>query len=487
MGCDSGAFAVRSDSLQAAAEELRQVVLAANADGLDLLRRGKGAQAFEQLKYAEAVLTANPAVTATDGGLLALTCSNLGCYYKKAGLPRAALRYLGRAMRAEEAVLLSGVLRRAAAAAAAEGEDGAPPEESELGTLDPPGSAMDVPSLAKTKLNACAALSSVGSHERAEQLAAEAAHLLAPRISMLPSPHRNSSSGSGGATAADAAEAQRKQECGLLAVACHNLGAEREHLGRWVDASVAFTQGAEVAARSHGPGSPLARALATSADEALSKAERHPDLPDRPSPRRPTWGNAAGGGRRPVRGRIALDSGQRSPQSPQSPARGRGPFRAPWAAAAFAASCGSGVGGAAGESLGGVAAAGVSAAPFHSEDRRELLQDFSAGASEARGQQGANLAAPVPGGDVGGVEEEDEPVWSRALSTMSEVMPDMVQPTAGHSPVLPAGALPGAHPGAPWGGQGNEDGGLHLPQAVPGSQPPGSPAQDRPVRRFSNW
>merc|ERR1719197_2160939 len=89
-------------ALEARGEDLRQVVLAANADGIDLLRRGQPVMAFEQLKYAEAVLVSNPEISADDNELLALTCSNLGCYYRKAGLPRAALRYLGRALRAEK-------------------------------------------------------------------------------------------------------------------------------------------------------------------------------------------------------------------------------------------------------------------------------------------------------------------------------------------------------------------------------------------------
>jgi len=114
------------------------VVLAANSDGIHLLRRGRAAAAFEQLKYAEAVLAANPETSAQEIDLLALTCSNLGCYYRKAGLPRAALRYLGRALKMEDAISRE--------------------------------SPQDAISLATTKLNTCAALSGLGNHEDAERL-----------------------------------------------------------------------------------------------------------------------------------------------------------------------------------------------------------------------------------------------------------------------------------------------------------------------------
>jgi len=194
------------------------------------------------------VLAANPEACAEEADLLALTCSNLGCYYRKAGLPRAALRYLDRALKMEEAA-----------------------------SREAP---QDARSVATTKLNACAALSGVGNHEEAERLAMEATRLLVSQEAVGP-PDR--------------------KECALLAVACHNLGAEREHLGRWAAAAVAFRQGAEVASRALGPNSELARALTQSCSEALVRAERHPSTPDRPAasrslggtPRRP-WPRGLG-------------------------------------------------------------------------------------------------------------------------------------------------------------------------------------------------
>ena len=55
-------------------------------------------EALEQLKYAEAVL-ARRGEEATS--LMAVTCNNLGCYYKRVGKLHAALSYLRKALRIE--------------------------------------------------------------------------------------------------------------------------------------------------------------------------------------------------------------------------------------------------------------------------------------------------------------------------------------------------------------------------------------------------
>merc|ERR1719235_2637257 len=202
-------------------EGFRQVVLGCNADGVDALRRGEKYKALEQLKYAEAVLVADECPDDADAlrgksSLLALTCSNLGCYYRKAGLPRAALQYLDRALQVEEAT-----------------------------SNDRPEQAK---ALATTMLNTCAALSSVGRHGEAED---------SPR------------------TLASLA----REECALVAVACHNLGTEREHLGVWSRAAVAYKQGADVARKVLGPRDVLTATLAERCRASLKKAEKASQTP----------------------------------------------------------------------------------------------------------------------------------------------------------------------------------------------------------------
>mmetsp|Transcript_44222 Transcript_44222/g.122421 ORF Transcript_44222/g.122421 Transcript_44222/m.122421 type:complete len:431 (+) Transcript_44222:76-1368(+) len=223
----------RATSTATAAQnaDLLQVVQSANADGIDLLRKGQSAMAFEQLKFAEAVLCANTRISKEDLAAVALTCSNLGCYYRKKGLPRAALNYLDRALRVEEAN--SSTERH------------------------------DLYALATTKLNVCAALSSVGRHHDAVLQAEEAIEMLA---------------------ANEAVEGHGNEECSLIAVACHNLGAEREHLRDWSAAALAYRHGAMVAQKVLGPNNPLTQTLVESCEHVLRKAGRYPSHPSSPVP-----------------------------------------------------------------------------------------------------------------------------------------------------------------------------------------------------------
>jgi len=229
-----GRVALRSSGERCDSEGLRQAVLSANADGMILLRNGQPKLAFEQLKCAEAVLAANSEAAACDTELLAITCSNLGVAYKKAGQPRTALRYLNRAMKFEERT--------------------------------PVDTVLDSSSLAITKMNACAALSSVGRHEEAEELVNIAVQLL-----MRPE---------------EETETVARERSALLAVACHNLGAEREHLGCWSQAATAYWQGAEVSRNVLGPQDALTLRLSELCGIVLGKIERHPTAPSRPRRRR---------------------------------------------------------------------------------------------------------------------------------------------------------------------------------------------------------
>merc|ERR1719403_244712 len=113
---------------------------------MDLLRKGQFKQAFEQLKYAEAVLDANSTNEAEPSNLLAVTCNNLGCYYKKVGKLHAALSYLRRALQMEV----------------------------DLGT--------DEVTIAGTHLNICAILSKLDKHDKAVQHALSALDLIAKRV-----------------------------------------------------------------------------------------------------------------------------------------------------------------------------------------------------------------------------------------------------------------------------------------------------------------
>merc|ERR1712227_912361 len=75
MSASNGYGLLKSGDVDASpGKGLVEIVIAANADGMDLLRRGQAAMAFEQLKFAEAVLVANPEVAKEQSSVLALTC-----------------------------------------------------------------------------------------------------------------------------------------------------------------------------------------------------------------------------------------------------------------------------------------------------------------------------------------------------------------------------------------------------------------------------
>merc|ERR1719440_1811180 len=112
---------------------------------MDWLRKGQFKAAFEQFKYAEAILLANQQGV-DNTSLLAVTCNNLGCYYKKVGKYHGALSYLRRALKMEV----------------------------ELKT--------DSVTLSGTHLNLCAVLSKLEKHDKAVQHALCALELMSKHI-----------------------------------------------------------------------------------------------------------------------------------------------------------------------------------------------------------------------------------------------------------------------------------------------------------------
>lgn len=195
------------------------MVLSCNKDGMLALKRGDRKEAFEQLKYAEAVLIANQQEGAHTS-LLAVTCNNLGCYYKKVGKFHGALSYLRRALRLEV----------------------------ELNT--PPVT------VAGTHLNVCAILSKLEKHDKAVQHALSALELIEHRLSR------------------SEWEDISQDDYALLAVAYHNVGLERDYLHQYEKAASAFQLGHQVAARCLGDNHPLSIALGSNCDAVLHKSKK---------------------------------------------------------------------------------------------------------------------------------------------------------------------------------------------------------------------
>jgi len=222
--------------MQVVQHDFQSLVLSCNKDGMDALRRGELKAAFEQFKYAEAILIANQ----TEGdntSLLAVTCNNLGCYYKKTGKLHGALSYLRRALRMEV-------------------------------NLD-----TDEVTLAGTHLNICAILSKLEKHDKALQHASCALDLI----------HRRVQSAEPGEVSQD--------DYSVLAIAYHNVAVEQDFLEEFDKAAVAFRQGHNVAKQSLGEDHPLAVSLGQNTDSVLKKASKLKRLPEKAQHRRTQAGD----------------------------------------------------------------------------------------------------------------------------------------------------------------------------------------------------
>merc|ERR1719171_1160597 len=200
-------------------QDFQTMVLACNKDGMDSLRQGDHKAAFEQLKYAEAILLANQREDESTN-ILAVTCNNLGCYYKKVGKLNAALSYLKRALKIEVSLQTDDV------------------------------------TIAGTHLNICAILSKLEKHDKAVQHALCALELIGGRV-----------------TGAEAGQAGQ-DDYSVLAIAYHNVAVEREFLRQWDQAAMAYHQGFQVAKKCLGDNHPLTQTLGKNCDAVLQKSAK---------------------------------------------------------------------------------------------------------------------------------------------------------------------------------------------------------------------
>jgi len=200
-------------------EDFQNLVMSCNKDGMEALRKGQTKAAFEQFKYAEAILIANQAESGNS--LSAVTCNNLGCYYKKVGKLHGALSYLRRALQMEV----------------------------DLNT--------DEVTLAGTHLNICAILSKLEKHDKAVQHAMSALELINRRVSST-----------------DPSEVPM-DDYSVLAIAYHNVAVERDLLQQYDKAAAAFQQGHDVAKRCLGEDHPLALTLGKNCEAVLQKSQKH--------------------------------------------------------------------------------------------------------------------------------------------------------------------------------------------------------------------
>lgn len=199
--------------------DFRSLVLSCNKDGMEALRKGQSKAAFEQFKYAEAILISNQA-EGDNTSLLAVTCNNLGCYYKKVGKLHGALSYLRRALKLEADLQTDEVTR------------------------------------AGTHLNICAIFSKLDKHDKAVEHALAALELVQQRIS-LSEPEKVS-----------------QDDYQVLAISYHNVAVERDFMQQYEEAASAFQQGHQLAKLCLGEEHPLAITLSKNCEAMMQKSKR---------------------------------------------------------------------------------------------------------------------------------------------------------------------------------------------------------------------
>lgn len=244
-------------------QDFQQLVLSCNKEGMDFLRKSQYKQAFEQLKYAEAILVANHKEDEPTS-LLAVTCNNLGCYYKKVGKLHAALSYLRKALKIEVSLQTDDV------------------------------------TVAGTHLNICAILSKLDKHDKAVQHALCALELISNRVS-------------------SAAHAVTQDEYSVLAIAYHNVAVERDYLHQWDQAHTAYQQGHQIAKKCLGDQHPLTQTLAKNCDTALQKSQKFAKERSAPS----TAGPGSAGAPPSSGSEMGKGGGRSGPTLPELVSRGQ--------------------------------------------------------------------------------------------------------------------------------------------------------------------
>ena len=204
-----------------------------NSTAMRCLQMGEHAQALELLQSAESLIAECNADPALDG-LKGLTYNNLGCYFRREGMPMEALKWLRQAHDIEQRVGRSGAAR------------------------------------ASTFLNLCAVYSLLGKHLDALGCAEEA--LANMRVAL-----RDADEPQGGAAVPGM---ERVDQASMVAIAYHNIAVEQEYLARYADAAASYRKALSVAERQCGPKSQLvakirfALAAATNAAQAADEEQR---------------------------------------------------------------------------------------------------------------------------------------------------------------------------------------------------------------------
>merc|ERR1711871_59393 len=191
-------------------EARKNVADLCNMLAMNALNTGEMDQCYTLLTRAEQLTAGKTGAPSTDRlRLRAVTLNNLGCYYKKKGRLRSALKCLGKALKIESRL-------------------------------------KDVKNPADTHLNICACQSQLGRHVEALEHAQAALILLQDELF--------SSSG-------QEAQAPPKERVAVMAIAYHNVAVEQEYLKKFDLAIQSYRKALEIAEKHLGPDQGITQVL----------------------------------------------------------------------------------------------------------------------------------------------------------------------------------------------------------------------------------
>lgn len=191
-------------------EARKNVADLCNMLAMNALNTGEMEQCYTLLTRAEQLTAGKTGAPSADRlRLRAVTLNNLGCYYKKKGRLRSALKCLGKALKIESRL-------------------------------------KDVKNPADTHLNICACQSQLGRHTEALEHAQAALILLQDELF--------SSSG-------QEAQAPPKERVAVMAIAYHNVAVEQEYLKKFDLAIQSYRKALEIAEKHLGPDQGITQVL----------------------------------------------------------------------------------------------------------------------------------------------------------------------------------------------------------------------------------
>jgi len=191
-------------------EARKNVADLCNMLAMNALNTGEMDQCYTLLTRAEQLTAGKTGAPSSDRlRLRAVTLNNLGCYYKKKGRLRSALKCLGKALKIESRL-------------------------------------KDVKNPADTHLNICACQSQLGRHSEALEHAQAALILLQDELF--------SSTG-------QEAQAPPKERVAVMAIAYHNVAVEQEYLKKFDLAIQSYRKALEIAEKHLGPDQGITQVL----------------------------------------------------------------------------------------------------------------------------------------------------------------------------------------------------------------------------------